>query len=468
MTRGADRTLHTQPPPANPRPPGVSTGGARDVGPDRRDADRLGRPEHGGHDVPLRVRHVARRTARRPQAAAPGSGDRSVSVTAGDRRPAGEHAATTTASSPRTRPAPRAGATARSSARGGPTGVSIGLDPARVTWSRPLAVTGRVSGAGAGGAPLALEAQAWPFSGSITQIATRDAASNGTLPLHGRRRCSPRRASAWSRARRSSPRAPWPPRRAPCVSGPGCSALSRRRARVQGTIWPAVPKRPRVAAAPHAQRPLGARVAPRRAAGARRRAARATASRVRQATPHAAPIASSWSRATAARTCPARQSRGAGGVAPLAAAERRAGEADGDHADREQHVEHARRACCGTRRRRRSHRRSRPRPARRRTARRRACRRGRRAARCRRRCRRCPAARRRSPRPRAAPSGHAQTSPAWPGRANSSTPRRASAAPGSPARRAASPAAAPRPAGRGRGCQSWWTAAPKNAGTANT
>jgi hypothetical protein len=122
-----------------------------------------------------------------------------------------------------------------------PTGVTIALAPSRVTWSRPLDITGRVSGAGAGGAPLALQAQAWPFTGPMTQIATRNAASNGTfrfqvaaLFLTTRYRVVTRtQVVATSRVVMAS---------SAVRVGARVQGLSRRRARILGTIWPVVAK----------------------------------------------------------------------------------------------------------------------------------------------------------------------------------------------------------------------------------
>ena len=169
-----------------------------------------------------------------------GSGDRSVSVTAGigalraNTRYHYRVVATNAAGTTRGRD--RSFVSARR-----PTGVSIGLDPARVTWSRPLAVTGRVSGAGAGGAPLALEAQGWPFTGPMTQIATRDAASNGTFRFTVAALFATTRFRVVTRTQVVAT-SPVATASSAVRVGARVQALSRRRARVLGTIWPAVSK----------------------------------------------------------------------------------------------------------------------------------------------------------------------------------------------------------------------------------
>jgi hypothetical protein len=236
-TRGADRTLHTQAPPANPSPPGVSTGGVRDVGPDR--ATLTGSVDANTAATTYRFEYgtsTSYGSATSNRSA--GSGSSSIRVSAG----IGSLRANTryhyrvlaTNAAGTTRGRDRSFVTARR-----PTGVTIALDPARVTWSRPLAVTGRVSGAGAGGAPLALQAQAWPFTGPMTQIATRNAASNGTfrfqiaaLFLTTRYRVATRTLLVAT--------SPVVTASSAVRVGARVQGLSRRRARVLGTIWPAV------------------------------------------------------------------------------------------------------------------------------------------------------------------------------------------------------------------------------------
>jgi hypothetical protein len=142
------------------------------------------------------------------------------------------------------------------------TGVTIALDPARVTWSRPLTVRGRVSGAGAGGAPLALEAQPWPFGGPFAPIATRTAAPNGTYSFTIGALFTTTRLQVVTRTQIVAT--------SPVATASSVVRVGARRQglRLQGTIWPAVPRARAslqrqtrsgrwVRAARHGVRPLG-------------------------------------------------------------------------------------------------------------------------------------------------------------------------------------------------------------------
>ena len=238
-TRGDDRTLHTQPPPPNPRPPGVSTGGVRGVGPDR--ATLTGSVDPNTAAATYRFEYgTSTSYGSTTSSRSAGSGDRSVRVSAdiGSLRANTRYhyrlVATNAAGTTRGRD--RSFVTARR-----PTAVTISLDPARVTWSRPLDVTGRVSGAGAGGAPLALEAQAWPFTGPMTQIATRNAASNGTYRFQIAALFVTTRLRVVTRTQVVAT-SPVVTASSAVRVGARVQGLSRRRARVLGTIWPAVPK----------------------------------------------------------------------------------------------------------------------------------------------------------------------------------------------------------------------------------
>jgi hypothetical protein len=232
---GADRTLRTL---ANPRPPGVSTGGARSVGPssatlsgsvDPNTAATTYRFEYGTSTAYGSV--TAARSA--------GAGDRSVSVTAGvgSLRPNTRYhfrrVATNAAGTTRGRDRSFTSARQLSS-------VSIALDPSRVTWSRSLAVSGRVRGAGAAGAPLALQAQAFPFGGAFTQIATRNAASNGTYSFTVPSLFVTTRLRVVSRTQVVAT-SPVATASSAVRVGARLTRVSRTRARIEGTIWPLVP-----------------------------------------------------------------------------------------------------------------------------------------------------------------------------------------------------------------------------------
>ena len=238
-TRGADRTFQTQPPPANPRPPGVSTGGTRDVGPDR--ATLMGSVDPNTAATTYRFEYGTSTTyGAATSSRSAGAGDSSLRVSAGigalraNTRYHYRLVATNAAGTTRGRD--RSFVTSRR-----PTGVTIALDPARVTWSRPLAVSGRVSGAGAGGAPLALQAQAWPFSAPMTQIATRNAASNGTFRFQVAALFLTTRYRVVTRTQVVAT-SPVVTASSAVRVGARVQGSSRRRARILGTIWPAVSK----------------------------------------------------------------------------------------------------------------------------------------------------------------------------------------------------------------------------------
>jgi hypothetical protein len=238
-TRGADRTLRTQAPPANPRAPGVSTGGVRNVAPDR--ATLTGSVDPNTAEATYRFEYgTSTSYGSATTARSAGAGDRSVSVTAAiaslraNTRYHYRLVATNAAGTTRGRD--RSFVTARN-----PTGVTINLDPSRVTWSRPLTVTGRVSGAGAGGAPLALEAQAFPFGGAFAQVATRNAASNGTYSFTVGALFVTTRYRVVTRTQVVAA-SPVATASSALRVGARLERLSARRSRLQGTIWPAVPR----------------------------------------------------------------------------------------------------------------------------------------------------------------------------------------------------------------------------------
>jgi hypothetical protein len=233
--RGADHTLHTT---ANPRPPGVSTGSARGIGTDHAtltgsvDPNLAAASYH--FEYGTSTSYGASTAARNA-----GAGDRGVSVSAaiaGLRANTRYHyrlVATNAAGT--TRGGDRSFTTARAL-----SGVTIALDPARVTWSRPLTVRGRVSGTGAGGAPLALQAQPFPFGVAFTQIAARNAASNGTYSFTIGALFVTTRLRVVTRTTVVAT-SPVATASSALRVGARLARLSARRSRLQGTIWPAVP-----------------------------------------------------------------------------------------------------------------------------------------------------------------------------------------------------------------------------------
>jgi hypothetical protein len=120
-----------------------------------------------------------------------------------------------------------------------PTGVAITPSTIRPVWGTGLTITGSVSGAGS--LPVALEKQDWPFSGGFVQIATANANSRGAFTLRvppllitGRLRVVTRTAVSVS--------SPVTTVSVAAKVGLKTRRLKRKRVRITGTIWPAVPR----------------------------------------------------------------------------------------------------------------------------------------------------------------------------------------------------------------------------------
>jgi hypothetical protein len=119
-----------------------------------------------------------------------------------------------------------------------PTGVAITPSTIRPVWGSGLTITGSVSGAGS--LPVALEKQDWPFTGGFVQVATANANSRGSFnltvpPLNvtGRLRVVTRTAVPVSSQVTTVSVA--------AKVGLKTRRLKRKRVRLEGTIWPAVP-----------------------------------------------------------------------------------------------------------------------------------------------------------------------------------------------------------------------------------
>ena len=121
-----------------------------------------------------------------------------------------------------------------------PTGISIALTPSRVVWGGGLTVIGRLAGSALGGTRLALERQAFPFSSGFSEVATTTAGSTGHVPLQ--RRLAVRDHPVprdHAHAQAGLERDPHGVERAASV-GARARSRGRRRARIEGAIWPRV------------------------------------------------------------------------------------------------------------------------------------------------------------------------------------------------------------------------------------
>jgi hypothetical protein len=121
-----------------------------------------------------------------------------------------------------------------------PTGISLSLNPSRVVWSQNLTVVGRINGTAVGGIRVALERQAFPFQSGFSEVASKTASSKGTFSFNiaslfetTHYRVVTRTRTPVSSSIRTASSA--------VRVGIRSNRIGRRRARIQGAIWPKVP-----------------------------------------------------------------------------------------------------------------------------------------------------------------------------------------------------------------------------------
>lgn len=234
-TRGADRTFTTA---ANPRPPGISNQHARDIAPDgvrltaSLDPNGTATTYHFEYGTSTRYGNS---TPEQPAGAADGTVPVSVTVGGLSVFTGYHYRLVATNAAGTTRGRDRTFTTARL-----PTGVTLTLSPSHVTWGRDLALGGRVSGTGAGRMPIALQAQAFPFDGGFQEIARTSTGNDGGYIF--------RVANLWTTTRyrvvtrtRVSAMSPVAQATSTVLAGARVRHVSRRRARVEGSSFPAVP-----------------------------------------------------------------------------------------------------------------------------------------------------------------------------------------------------------------------------------
>lgn len=121
-----------------------------------------------------------------------------------------------------------------------PTGISVALTPSRVVWGGGLTVVGRLAGSALGGTRLALERQVFPFSSGFSEVATTTANSKGTFRFNVGSLFETTQYRVVTRTRRAVSSGI---RTASSALKVGARARrrGRRRARIEGAIWPAVP-----------------------------------------------------------------------------------------------------------------------------------------------------------------------------------------------------------------------------------
>jgi hypothetical protein len=233
-TNGADRTFTTSP---NPNPPTVANQRARDIAVDAARLTATIDPNGTPTTYHFEYGTTTRYGNQTPDQSA-GAGTTQVPVSAAI---SGLAARTTyqwrlvaTNAAGTTRGRNRTFTTARL-----PTAVSLSISPRRVPWGAGLALGGRVTGTGVSRIPVALQAQKFPFDSDFTEIARTSAGSDGGYLF--------RVANQWASTRyrvvtRTSVVATSPVVTAASVVRAGARVrhVARRRARVEGSAFPAV------------------------------------------------------------------------------------------------------------------------------------------------------------------------------------------------------------------------------------
>jgi hypothetical protein len=120
-----------------------------------------------------------------------------------------------------------------------PSSLSLSLSPRTPRWGRPVTLGGRVRGAGVNKTPIALEAQRFPFDAGFTEIDTTRAGDDGGYLFSV--------DHVWTTTRYRAVTRTQVPTVSPVVTaftrvvaGARARHRSRRRARVEGSILPAV------------------------------------------------------------------------------------------------------------------------------------------------------------------------------------------------------------------------------------
>jgi hypothetical protein len=235
ISRGEDRTLRTTPGPQAPR---VSSTASREVS--SRSARLITTVDPNGQETTVRFQYgrttnYGSYTDRIPVGA--GDGNVPVSHVLDGLRPRTRYhfRAVATNETGSSRSLNRTFVTSRE-----PTSISIALTPRRVIWGQGLSVIGRVNGNGVSGMQVALERQGFPFQAGFSQVATRKVSPKGTFRFDVSSLFETARFRVVSRTR--TPVASTI-RTASSALRVGARARlrGRRRARIQGAIWPQVP-----------------------------------------------------------------------------------------------------------------------------------------------------------------------------------------------------------------------------------
>lgn len=232
--RGADATFRTAP---NPPPPDVSGQRARVDGPSAATITAAVDANGSATTVFVEYGTTARLGSRTPlQPAGAGADPVPVAVALGglSARTTYHYRLVATNAAGTDRGARRRLTTSRL-----PTGVSLSLSPRVSTWGASVTLGGRVSGAGAGRTPLALEALRFPYQSGWSEVARTRAGADGGFLFRVAHQWTTTRYRAVTRTRVV----------ATSRVAEGLSAVrvgriarhrSRRWARIEGSVLPAV------------------------------------------------------------------------------------------------------------------------------------------------------------------------------------------------------------------------------------
>jgi hypothetical protein len=233
-SQGADRTFRTRP---NPTPPVVGNQRSRDVGPDA--ATLTGTIDANGGSTTFFVEYgTSTRYGNRsePQSAGDGTSPVPVSARISGLQPRRRYHWRIVATNPAgtTRGRNRTFTTARL-----PTGITLGVSRRLVTWGEGLTLGGRARGAGVSRMPLALQARRFPYDAGFVEIARRSTGTDGGYAFQVAHQWTSTRYRVVTRTKVVAV-SPTVEALSAVRVGRRVRHTSRRRARVEGSVLPAV------------------------------------------------------------------------------------------------------------------------------------------------------------------------------------------------------------------------------------
>jgi hypothetical protein len=233
ISRGSDRTFTTAP---NPIPPVISNQRARGIGVDSAQLTGTVDPNSTATTIRFEYGTTTRYGFMTPeQSAGAGSSATAVSapITGLSARTTYHWRMVATNAAGTVRGRDRRFTTARL-----PTSITLATSPRRVAWGASLTLGGRVSGTGVGRIPIALQSQRFPFDRDFTEVSRASAGSDGGYLFRIRNQWETTRYRVVTR---TTVVAVSPVVTASSVVRAGARVrhVSRRRARIEGSIQPA-------------------------------------------------------------------------------------------------------------------------------------------------------------------------------------------------------------------------------------